>query len=215
MRKRLAVFVLILLGVPVAGTAQAPSFGLRGGLNMADFGGSRIVDSDSRAGFILGAFASIPIRGAVSIQPEVIFSQRGANRAAYNYDDMPVDTDAPPIGVYLGESTSHDYLEVPLLLRISPSTADNSVRPIFFAGPSVGFLVSTKEVYDTDYSEYLNSTDIGVVFGGGVDYGRVSLDARYNLGLTTVDRDFDASWGHVPGSVKNRAFTVTAGFRLF
>lgn len=215
MRKILVMLAVSLLSVPAVGLAQAPSVGLKGGLNMAEFGGGRIVDSDYRTGLNFGAFASISISATVAIQPEVVFSQRGARNAAYDYDAFPQDGDGPPLGVYLSEKTSHDYLEIPVLLKLSPAPAGDSVRPIFFAGPSVGFLLGTKPVYDTDYSEYLNSMDVGVIIGGGVELGRISLDARYNLGLTTIDKDYDASFGPVPGDVKNRAITVTAGFRLF
>lgn len=215
MNKLLVVLTATLLGAPAVGFAQAPSFGIKGGLNMAEFGGSRIVDSHSRAGFTVGAFVAIPISAAVVIQPEFVFSRKGAQSAAYDYDAFPQDGDAPPVGVYLAEKTSHDYLEVPVLLKLSPSPAGEFVRPIFFAGPSVGFLLGTTEVYDTDYSKYLNSTDFSIILGGGVELGRLSLDARYNLGLSTIDQDYDATFGSVSGGVKNRAFTVTAGFRLF
>ncbi|MEX2571967.1 MAG: porin family protein [Gemmatimonadota bacterium] len=215
MRKLVISLVVILLSMPAAGLAQTPSFGLRGGLNMAGFGGSRIVSSDARAGFTFGAFVAIPMRAAVAIQPEVVFSRRGAKRAAYDYDAFPQDGDAPPLGVYLSEKTSHDYLEVPVLLKLSPSARGDFVRPILFAGPSVGFLLGAKEVYDTDYAEHLKSMDFGVIIGGGMELGRLSVDARYNLGLAAIDKDYEASFGHVAGDVKNRAFTVSAGLRLF
>lgn len=205
----------LLLAVPAAGRAQAPSFGLRGGLNMTDFGGKRIVDSDFRTGLTLGVFASVPLGAGLSVQPEVVYSQRGARSAAYDYHDIPADGDAPPIGVYLGEKSRHDYLEVPVLLKLDPSPAGDLVRPVFFAGPSLGFLLGAREVHDTDYEEYLNSTDFGVVFGAGVEFGRLSFDARYDLGLTAIARDYDGSFGHVAGDIENRAFTVTAGLRLF
>ena len=205
----------ILLSMPAMGLAQAPSFGLRGGLNVADLGGSRIVDSDPRAGFTVGAFAAVPIGAGGAIQPEIAFSRKGARSAAYDYDAFPQDGDAPPIGVYLGEKTSHDYLEVPVLLKLGSPSRDDSVRPILVAGPSVGFLLGAKEVHDTDYAEYLRSTDFGVVVGGGVELGRLSLDARYHRGLAAIDRDYEATYGRVAGGVRNRAFTVTAGFRLF
>lgn len=215
MKKLLFLSVLVLLSPPAVALAQAPSFGLKGGLNMAGFGGERILDSDFRSGLTVGAFAAIPLSEAVSIQPEVVFSQKGARRAAYDYDDMPQDTDAPPFGAHISERTSHQYLEVPVLVRFSPSPSGVSVRPIFFAGPSVGFLLGVEEVHDTDYTEHLNSMEFGLILGGGVEFGRISLDARYNLGLSAVDKDYDASWGQVPGDVKNRTFTVMAGFRLF
>lgn len=215
MKKLTILLAAVLFSVPAVNLAHAQSFGLKGGLNMADFGGRRIVDAEYRAGVSLGAFVSIPISAAVAIQPEVVFAQKGARSAAYDYDDIPADGDGPPIGVYISEKTSHNYLEVPVLLKLSPSPRSDFARPTFFAGPSVGILLDAKKVYDTDYKEYLRSTDFGVIIGGGVELGRLSFDARYNLGLTTIAKDYDASFGNVPGDIKNRAFTVTAGVRLF
>ena len=122
MRRKLVLFIAALLSVPAVSQAQGPSFGLKAGLNMADLSGSRIVDSDARTGLTVGAFASVPVHSAVAIQPEVVFSRKGAKRAAYDYDAFPLDGDAPPIGVYLAETTSHSYLEVPVLLKLSPSS---------------------------------------------------------------------------------------------
>lgn len=126
-----------------------------------------------------------------------------------------LDGDAPPIGVYLSEKTAHSYLEVPVLVKLTPTGGDVGARPVFFAGPSVSFLLGAEEVHGVDYEEYMNTTDFGVIVGGGVEIGRITLDARYNWGLSTIDRDYDASFGNVTAGVKNRAFTVTAGVRVF
>jgi hypothetical protein len=46
----------------------------------------------------------------------------------------------------------------------------------------------TSEVQDLD--EYYKGTDFGVVLGGGLDFllkkGKIVLDGRYALGLTTI-----------------------------
>ena len=127
------VFVLLsaaaLLAIPAPGAAQAPSLGLKAGVNMASFAGRRIVDADYRAGLSLGASLSIPVSGSFTVQPEVLFSRKGAKRSAYDYDDMPQDGfAAPPVGVYLSEKTSHDYLEIPVLLKLSPAQPGDVVR---------------------------------------------------------------------------------------
>lgn len=215
MRKRLVLLTAALLSVPSVSLAQTPSFGVKAGLNMANLTGSRIVESDARTGFTVGVFTSIPVISGVAIQPEVSFSQKGARSAAYDYDAFPLDGDAPPIGVYISEKTAHSYVEVPVLLKLRPIGRDAVTRPVFFAGPSVSFLLGADEVYGVDYEKYMNTTDFGVIVGGGVEIGRLAIDARYNWGLSTIDKDFDASFGNVTGGVKNRAFTVTAGLRVF
>jgi hypothetical protein len=209
------MLLVALLGIPAGGLAQTPAVGLKGGLNMASFGGLRIIDAEYKAGASLGAFITVPVSATLAVQPEVLFSRKGAGYAAYDYSDMPADGDAPPIGVYISEKTSHDYLEIPVLLKLIPRSQSSNVQPILFAGPSVGFLLGVKDVYGIDYKEHLNSADLGLIFGGGVEYGKISFEGRYNLGLTSVARDYDASFGRVAGDIRNRAFTVLLGIRLF
>ncbi len=213
MRKVFALLAVIAFSSPVVSHAQ--SFGLKGGLNMADFGGDRIVTSDHRVGFTIGTYAIIPITNKIGVQPEIYFSQKGAGGASYLYDDLPADTDGPPIGVYLNGNTSHRYVEVPLLLKFSPAAPGDDIRPHFFAGPSVGFLIGARKVHDIDYTEHLNPTDFGLVLGGGADFGKFVLDARYSFSLAAVAKDYHASYGTVPGGITNRAFTIMAGFRIF
>jgi hypothetical protein len=216
LRRTLVLLSAALLATPALGAAQAPSLGVRAGLNMASFAGRRIVEADYRAGLSLGASLTIPVAGSFAIQPEVLFSRKGAKRSAYDYDDMPQDGfSAPPVGVYLSEKTSHDYLEIPVLLKLSPAQPGDVVRPIFFAGPTAGFLLGVKETFGSDYKEHLKSADFGLVFGGGVEMGKLSLDGRYNLGLSSVAKDFDSDIGVIAGDIENRGFTLLVGVRLF
>jgi hypothetical protein len=215
MRKPLVWSLAVALTLSTVSGAQSPAFGVRGGLNAATFGGRRVVDSDYRLGFTVGGYAAFPITSTLAIQPEINFSQRGAKRAAYDYSDMPADGDAPPMGAYVNAKTTLDYLEIPLLLRLGPSLAGSAIRPIFFVGPTVEFLLHASEVYDTDYRDHMRSADAGFIVGGGAEFGRLSLDARYTLGLSPIDKKYNATFGTVAGGIKNRAFTVAAGVRLF
>ena len=55
----------------------------------------------------------------------------------------------------------------------------------------------------------MKSTDFGLVFGGGVDFGLgkgyFTIDLRYTLGLTTIS-DFEDE------DVKNGAFSLMLGY---
>lgn len=218
MRKLLIMLAATLLSVPAVGFAQAPSFGLKGGLNMANYGGRRIVTSDYRAGLNLGAFVSIPVTATLAIQPEVFFSRKGGKNTGYDYDDMPQDGfAAPPIGVYIHEKSSNDYVEIPLLFKLDASLPGESIRPILFAGPAAGIMLSGKGSFymDDQYKEQFNTVDFSLIIGGGVEFGKLSLDARYNLGLSSIAKDYDSSIGVIKGDIKSRAFTVMAGVRLF
>ncbi|HXL72305.1 MAG TPA: porin family protein [bacterium] len=76
-----------------------PKLGVEGGFNLANLNGPNVNDVfASRLGWVIGAFASVPL-GPLAFQPELLYEQKG--------------------GKYNGNSYQLDYVEVPLLLNIS------------------------------------------------------------------------------------------------
>lgn len=68
-----------------------------------------------------------------------------------------------------------------------------SISPNLLLGPALGINVDAKLKIDggdtaveTDIED-VKTFDFGLIFGAGVDVGPVTIDARYNLGLTTTD----------------------------
>lgn len=221
MRYTLIFLAMTLLAAPAIAQAQAPTIGLKGGMNLSNFGGARVIKSDYNTGMNVGAYISIPVAGTLSIQPELLLSRKGGNRTAYDDSDMPVDGFvAPPIRTYINGRATSDYLEIPLLFKLDAADPGDRVRPVLFAGPSVGFLLSTKSDWhgyqlEEEYQDHLNSTELGLVIGGGVEVAGLSIDARYNLALSSFAKDYDSSIGLIQGDVKNRAFTLLLGYRIF
>jgi hypothetical protein len=54
------------------------------------------------------------------------------------------------------------------------------------------------------------TTDVGLTVGGGVRFGRASVDARYTWGLTSLLTDLDTG-----ASLKNQTFSVSASVALW
>lgn len=111
-----------------------------------------------------------------------------------------------------------DYLEIPVLARYNIPLFSSRFRPHVIAGPTAGInIVSDIESVDQrgntatrDPSEGINTIDVGMEFGVGLDIQLVRtsfvIDARYGLGLTPInDDDTDLSLTH-------RALVVTVGF---
>lgn len=191
MKKVFVALIAVLLAAPAAGYAQLPSIGIKGGLNLANTGGADAGDPDYKAGLNIGAFVSVPAGTILSLQPEAFFSQKGSK-----------DGD---------DKINLNYLEVPVLLKLDPSLPGSFVRPVFFAGPSVGILLSAKDHGGNDFKEHMKSADFGLTIGGGVEMGKLSLDARYNLGLSGIIKEA----GSAVDDIKNRAITVMIGYTLF
>jgi hypothetical protein len=115
---------------------------------------------------------------------------------------------------FLGvESTmALDYVEVPVLLRVR--FGSGRIRYYAAGGPSTAFLARAKmrtafsgSVEEFDLADSVEQVDFGFAAGGGVEIGKVIVDARYTAGLSDIDANERAK-------TTNRAIAVTAGFRF-
>ncbi len=190
---------LLALSVMTFGQAQF-AFGLKGGLNLSKLdinqGASNI---DNRTGFHGGAFALVKIT-KIGIQPEVLFSKQGSNFTvdAKNYE------------------ANFDYINVPIMLKLYLAAGLN-----LQVGPQFGFL-TTSELVTTagsvkttqDAKSLFNKkSDVAVAFGAGWDlpFG-LTLDARYNIGLSDVE--FKPSSTASPINFKNKVIQISLGYKL-
>lgn len=179
----LVLLALMLPALPAAYAQETPGawhLGLRGGLSSADLRGND-ADSEFRTGFSGGVFATYDVNSAFSVQPEVLYTTKGGNN----------------VGA-LRSTVRYDYLEVPILFKLSAPL--KPVTPRLYAGPGVGFLLNA-ELSGRDISDDIRSVDVGGIVGGelAVDLSRfgrlfneIALDGRYNIGLRSVDDVSDA-----------------------
>jgi hypothetical protein len=159
---------------------------------------------DRRTGFMVGGYALIDLAGPISLQPELLYVQKGAQVES----EFSLGGQTQTITSTLKLS----YLEVPVLGKFDvPVTGP--VSPSLFAGPSIGInLAASQESEAGGQSESqdvdVSGTDFGFTVGAGVGVelgvGTANLDVRYQLGLSNLPTEGDAS-------VKNRGIGVTAG----
>lgn len=159
---RLLLLAALLVSAPLA--AAQTSFGLRAGLNVSTIipdNDVDLADRGAKLGFTGGVFAEVPLARGFSIQPEVLYSQKGVSRDAPNED----------VGV--------DYLEVPLLAKVAVPVSDLLDVDVY-AGPALAVkLGDDDEVSTLRY----NSTNLGVAVGLGVASGPFGVDARYTFSV--------------------------------
>jgi hypothetical protein len=195
LRFGLALFAAAAICLPSQLDAQT-LIGAKAGINLANVSvslGSLSASADSRTGFVGGAFAQFGLGSPLFLQPEVLYSSKGSE-ASDEIEDFTL---------------SLDYLEVPILVGAAFPIENSAVKPMIFAGPSVGFLLSC-DSDGSDCKDEAKSVDFGLVFGGGIQFAlenlNLILDGRYNLGLTNID-----DTGEADISLKNRAWQFMAG----
>jgi hypothetical protein len=192
----LVVVLIVALGSSVPAAAQM-SYGVKAGANFADvsFDGNGDVPSSGRVAPLAGAFLTIPLRGWLSVQPEIVYTIKGAS-----LDVAGIDSDLIV-----------DYLEAPLLVKVPVGG-----RFYLATGPSMAFRLrarsrtsfggSTEEI---DLDDDVESFDLGVVGAAGVVSGRWVFDGRYTHGLSDTDADTSDDL-----KIRNRVFSLSAGIRF-
>jgi hypothetical protein len=173
--------------------------GLRVGGTFMTFGGEDAPsDLGRRTGLTLGGFITFDFAGPFALQPELNYVQKGAEQAN-------------------GTITKLDYIELPLLVKLQAPTG-GAVSPHLFMGPTGALNINAEEETDagtTDVSDNVRMVDLGLAFGIGLDAGlgagTLLVDARYGLGVTSLDEDDDVAEAE-DVSIRNQGFMITVGY---
>lgn len=199
MMKRISIIMIAVVFCASLANAQGiTGYGIKGGLNIANLTGDDVEDTDPKMGLAIGGFLTYSINETFAIQPEIYYSMQGAKQEVPD-EDMDIDIDY-----------DYDYIQIPALVKFY-IPIEASISPNLFLGPALGINVNDKFKIDFEGMEVetdanVKTLDFGLIFGAGVDVGPVTIDARYNLGLTATDdseEEFD---------VKNSVISIMVGY---
>lgn len=186
--KKVLLSLALAAGISATANAQA-RIGLKAGASLTNFTGSDVSGVSSKFGAHGGLVANFAFSDALSVQPEVLFSMKGAQ----NPDDSK-------------DKLNLNYIDVPVMLQY------NADGLFFEAGPQIGFLASAKSTdgtNDVDVKEAFKSVDFGYAVGLGykLETGPM-IGLRYNGGITSAFKDVFGT------SVKahNSAFQLYVGY---
>lgn len=167
MKKLFWMFLLLFIST-FNTNAQTIKFGVKAGLNYANFSGSEI-NTDAITSYHLGALAEIRIFDSFSIQPELIYSTQGAS-----YKNV-IDEYKNELG----------YISLPVMSKIYLSDSFS-----LEVGPQASFLLSKKDEFNLNN---YNTFDFSVNAGLGFKITEsLFAQARYSLGLTEISKNADA-----------------------
>ncbi|MBC6613121.1 PorT family protein [Hymenobacter sp. BT507] len=193
--KKVLLSVLVAVGLSTtAAHAQGVRLGVKAGASLTSFTGKDIEDVEYKFGFHGGGVAEIGLSESFAVQPEVLFSMKGAK--------------AEGMGDY---RFNQSYIDVPVLLKFK---ADG----LFFeVGPQVGFLVGSKFKVDdlsVDSKEAFKTVDLG--YAAGLGYQAASgpmIGLRYNGGLSKIGKNDSYNGIDIEaGNVRNSAFQLYIGY---
>jgi opacity protein-like surface antigen len=184
--------------------AQDVKFGVKGGLNIANFSGD-VEDNSSKVGFNVGGFVEIKISDKFAVQPELLYSTQGTKFK------MLEGVDSAEIKFNL------EYINIPVMAKYF--VADKFSLE---AGPQIGFLTSAKADYtatidgetetgDENIKKNFESVDFGLNFGAGYEFTEnLSASVRYNLGLSNIAKtEADDNT-----KLTNNVFSLSLGYKF-
>ena len=194
-----ALAVAVVLASAAPSLAQGLSAGVKGGgsFTTIKFEG----EPDATSGRWLpaaGAFFVVPFAWGVSLQPEAVYAMKGARLRSPG---------AQP-------SLLLDYLEIPVLARVSMRAGGRTIFAIGGVAPAFCVRARTRTTFgssteEIDILDEVRRVDAGLVGGAGIEIGRLVLDGRYTFGLINIDKE-TSDIAHA----QNRALTISAGWRF-
>lgn len=188
-----------------ANKADGVRFGIRAGLNVADWSGEAVqgvqqlldlsggaVTRQQRPGFHAGAYVSLPLGPRFTIEPGVQYSEKGVRVSG----KLPIEQ-LDFLNAQATATARMGYIDVPVLLKgyLTPGL-------YLYAGPQVSYLASGKArlaasvlgfdafQQDFDVRSYFRELDFSVSGGAGYQLPNgLGLSAGYDYGLSSLDKN--------------------------
>ena len=177
------------------------NYGLKGSLQLTNLTGDNAKldgtnDNESRLGWAIGGTGEYEISDDLSLQAELLYSQRGAKKDASGND----------------RSQSLDYIDVPVnvVYTLPEMAEDVSVDAI--VGFQMSYLLAAQSkvgTTETDNKDTFKSLDYGINIGGAATFaspfseGSITGEVRYYLGLNEIS-----------DKVQNNAIQFNVGYNF-
>jgi len=227
--KSILIAVAFCLGLGMS-QANAQVF-VKAGINIASLSDNTIndpefnlaeLDRKSTTGFQGGIGVDLPVSPMFSVQPELLFIQKGGK----NISEIDEDN-------RLEQRIYYNYIEVPVMAKLKFYGEDSGSGFYFLAGPFAGLALGGRYTEDRtilgvhternadfnfenkDEDDFQKRLDWGVSFGGGVQFSHVFLDLRYNLGINNLlDEDASNANDNVTPERRTRGIGLTLGYQF-
>lgn len=195
--KKMILSLAVALGAFSYSQAQVlPSiqFGIKAGANLSSFSTQNTFSSDNRAGYLGGFWARFGAAG-INFQPELYITGKYTKLSdgAGNVNDVKFTS-----------------IDVPLLLGYRIGALGIAGR--LNTGPLVSFLINKDQSFGNAAANAvrLNTKNqaFGWQFGAGLDVQKLTVDLRYEAGLTKLSTDNGQS-------TRINMFNLSLGYRIW
>ncbi|QPH37932.1 porin family protein [Pedobacter endophyticus] len=177
--KKIILSVVFLTVCWATSQAQTFNLGIKAGVNLAKINAD-FAKEENRLGYQVGAWARV---GGASfyVQPEAYIGSKG------NKFISITQTDGNEVSAE--GKVKFTTLTVPVLF--GTKFGANNLNFRLMAGPAISFVLDENSSFSsayqqaTDFNDYKNQA-FAIQAGAGVDVGAISVDLRYEAGLTNI-----------------------------
>ncbi len=208
------IALLIIVSFVSSATFAQLHLGIKGAVSMSKFTTNiNDVAEAAKTGYQIGAFVRLGKK--LHLQPEVYFSVKPGK-----VEFTTPDINDPTKKFNISENINFSTVDIPILLgyRLLKIPLGN-IR--IQAGPVASFITNTTmtvskdgvEMPEQDYPESFKDFNWAAQFGVGVDVLFLTVDLRYELGLSNLyDKPDNAPEDR---SYKNNVFFLSVGWKIF
>jgi len=198
--KKLIFSIVFLTAGWITSHAQTFNLGVKAGVNLAKINAD-FANEENRLGYQVGAWARI---GGASfyVQPEAYIGSKGNKFISFTNNN---NTEVAAEG-----KVKFTTLDIPVLL--GTKFGSNKLNFRVMAGPVISFVLDENSSFNsayqqaTDFDNYKNQA-LGVQAGAGVDVGSISVDLRYEAGLSNISKSEKYTQ-------KPNLFQLSLGFKI-
>ncbi len=179
MMKKILLASLLFIGVAQLAQAQL-QVGLKAGVNYNSDSFNNVSNdvlngAESRTGYHAGIWfrAKLPIVG-LYLRPEIVYTELSND---ITYDNT----------FATAKTTDYKFrkIDVPVLLGKKIFGIGN-----IFAGPSFQYILSSDFGFDDLREVSTDQFSLGIQLGGGIEFGRLGIDVRWERGLSKNETKF-------------------------
>jgi Outer membrane protein beta-barrel domain len=204
MKSKFILYTFSLLAISVSSFAQIKPIIKAGAINNTWKGEAKqtfislidqtngIITEKDRIGFYAGAGVNIPLGSIVSVEPSLVYTQRGyAIEGNLTINQLKIEA------LNASATSQMHYIDLPVLLKVKPVGGLT-----IFAGPQVSYLVKNNlradvsvlgfSVVNTNLTitNQFNKWDMGVTGGIGYEFaGGIGITAAYDRGFRRLDQN--------------------------
>ncbi len=167
------ILSLIVVGVTAVASAQGFHLGIKAGANMTKISGMEF-KSGYELGYHAGLFSEIYLGKKFAIQPELLWNQVNTKKAMGIQGIISRWKDSLT-------QIQLKYLTIPLMIKYQ--LTNNLALNL---GAQYGILIDQQNSTFGNANEAFKSGDFSVVGGFSVDFSRLRVYGRYNIGLDNL-----------------------------